>query len=89
MLGQTQKKIGEIGQIIMFLFHLMELNLQQVSNIIGSKIVQQYKNNAPQFKMAKNLRISLCTVHNIIKIFRESGELSDEDQKRIVDGCDL
>ncbi len=34
------------------------------------------KNNVPQCQFAKALQISSSTVHNIIKIFRETGEIS-------------
>ncbi len=34
------------------------------------------KNNVPQYKNAKALQISSSTVHNIIKRFRETGEIS-------------
>ncbi len=40
------------------------------------KIVQYFKNNVPQRQIAKALQISSSTVHNIIKRFRETGEIS-------------
>jgi len=40
------------------------------------KIVEYFKNNVPQLQIAKALQISLSTVHNIIKRFRETGETS-------------
>ena len=40
------------------------------------KIVEQFKNNISQSKIARNLGISTSTVHNIIKRFRESGEIT-------------
>ncbi len=40
------------------------------------KIVEYFKNNVPQRQIAKALQISSSTVHNIIKRFRETGEIS-------------
>ncbi len=40
------------------------------------KIVEYFKNNVPQRQIAKPLLISSSTVHNIIKRFRETGEIS-------------
>ncbi len=40
------------------------------------KIVEYFKNNVPQHQIAKALQISSSTVHNIIKRFRETGEIS-------------
>ncbi len=40
------------------------------------KIVEYFKNNIPQRQIAKALQISSSTVHNIIKSFRETGEIS-------------
>ena len=39
------------------------------------RIVSQFKDNVSQCKIAKNLGLSPSTVHNIVKIFRESGEI--------------
>ncbi|KAF0030334.1 hypothetical protein F2P81_017065 [Scophthalmus maximus] len=43
---------------------------------LREQIVQQFKNNVSQCTIARNLGISSSTVHNIIKRFRESGEIS-------------
>ncbi len=45
---------------------------------VCKKIVEYFKNNAPQCQIAKALQISShdVTVHNIIKRFRETGEIS-------------
>ncbi len=43
---------------------------------LRKKIVEYFKNNAPQCQIAKALQISSSTVHNIIKRFRETGEIS-------------
>ncbi len=42
---------------------------------VRKMIVEYFKNNAPQRQIAKALKIS-STVHNIIKRFRETGEIS-------------
>ena len=39
------------------------------------RIVRQFKDNVSQCKIAKNLGLSPFTVHNIVKRFRESGEI--------------
>ncbi len=43
---------------------------------VRKKIVEYFKNNIPQRKISKALQISSSTVHNIIKRFRETGEIS-------------
>ncbi len=43
---------------------------------VRKKIVEHFKNNVPQRQIAKALQISSSTVHNIIKGFRETGEIS-------------
>ncbi len=43
---------------------------------VCKKIVEYFKNNVPQCQIAKALQISSSTVHDIIKRFRESGEIS-------------
>ncbi len=43
---------------------------------VCKKIVEYFKNNVPQHQIAKALQISSSTVHNIIKRFRETGEIS-------------
>ncbi len=43
---------------------------------VHKKIVEYFKNNVPQCQIAKALQISSSTVHNIIKRFRETGEIS-------------
>ncbi len=42
---------------------------------VRKKIVEYFKNNVPQ-RQKKALQISSSTVHNIIKRFRETGEIS-------------
>ncbi|XP_029947370.1 uncharacterized protein LOC115388384 [Salarias fasciatus] len=59
---------------------------------LREKIVEQFKNNVPQRKIAKNLGIALSTVHNIIKRFRESGQITvrkGQGRKPILTGCDI
>ncbi len=43
---------------------------------VRKKIVEYFKNNVAQRQIAKALQISSSTVHNIIKRFRETGEIS-------------
>ncbi len=43
---------------------------------VHKKIVEYFKNNVPQRQIAKALQISSSTVHNIIKRFGETGEIS-------------
>ena len=43
---------------------------------LHERIVSQFKDNVSQRKIAKNLGLSPSTVHNIVKRFRESGEIS-------------
>ncbi len=43
---------------------------------VRKKIVEYFKNSVPQCQIAKALQISSSTVHNIIKGFRETGEIS-------------
>ncbi len=43
---------------------------------VRKKMMEYFKNNVPQRQIAKGLRISSSTVHNIIKRFRETGEIS-------------
>ena len=42
---------------------------------LRERIISQFKDNVPQRKTANNSDISPSTVHNIVKIFRESGEI--------------
>ncbi len=43
---------------------------------VRKRIVEYFKNNVPQRQIAKALQISSSMVHNIIKRFRETGEIS-------------
>ncbi len=43
---------------------------------VCKKIVEYFKNKVPQYQIAKALQISSSTVHNIIKRFRETREIS-------------
>ena len=47
-----------------------------VLNLNCQIIVSQFKDNVSQHKIANNLDLSPSTVHNILKRFRESGEIS-------------
>ncbi len=58
---------------------LLEVKMGRGSPIcekVCKKIVEYFKNNVPQRQIAKALQISSSTVHNIIKRFREPGEIS-------------
>ncbi len=58
---------------------LSEIKLGRGSPIcvtVCKKIVEYFKNNVLQRQIAKALQISSSTVHNIIKRFRETGEIS-------------
>ncbi len=51
--------------------------LSEVKMGRGSPICERvFKNNVPQCQITKALQISSSTVHNIIKIFRETVEIS-------------
>ncbi len=59
---------------------------------VRKKIVEYFKNNAPQRQIAKVLQISSSTVHNIIKRFRETGEISvckGQSQRPLLDARGL
>ncbi len=47
-----------------------------ISERVHKNIVKYFKNNVTQRQIAKALQISSSTVHNIIKSFRETGEIS-------------
>ncbi len=51
---------------------------QRLSNLwkIVYKYCGNFKNNVPQRQIAKALQISSYAVHNILKQFRETGEIS-------------
>ncbi len=56
------------------------------------KIVEYFKNNVPQYQIAKALQISSSIVHNIIKRFRETGEISQHKgrgQRPLLNACGL
>ncbi len=58
---------------------LSEVKMDRSSPIcerVRQKILGYFKNNVPQFQIAKALQISSSTLHNIIKRFRETGEIS-------------
>ncbi len=58
---------------------LSEVNIGGGSPIcerVRKNIVEYFKNNVPQRQIAKALQISSSTVHNTIKRFRETGEIS-------------
>ncbi len=54
--------------------------------------MEQYQKGVSQIKIAKSLKLSSSTVHNIIQRFRESGTISvrkGQGRKTILDACDL
>ncbi len=58
---------------------LSEVKLGRGSPIcerVHKNVVEYFKNNVPQRQIAQALQISSSTVHNIIKRFRETGEIS-------------
>ncbi|KAK3574930.1 hypothetical protein QTP86_019815 [Hemibagrus guttatus] len=60
--------------------------------MLQRKIVEQYQKGVSQRKIAKSLKLSSSTVHNIIQRFRESGTISvhkDQGRKTILDARDL
>ncbi len=60
--------------------------------MLWRKIVEQYQKGVSQRKIAKSLKLSSSTVHNIIQRFRESGTISvrkGQGQKTILDARDL
>ena len=74
---------------------LSEVNMGRGSPIcerLCLLIVENFQNNIPQCKIAKTLKISSSTVYNIIKRFRESGEIflrKGQGRKPILDARDL
>ncbi len=74
---------------------LSEVNMGRGSPIppmLRRKIVEQYQKGVSQRKIAKSLKLSSSTVHNIIQIFRESGTISvrkGQGRKTILDARDL
>ncbi len=60
--------------------------------MLQRKIVEQYQKGVSQRKIAKSLKLSSSTVHNIIQRFRESGTISvrkGQGWKTILDAHDL
>ncbi len=60
--------------------------------MLRRKIVEQYQKGVSQRKIAKCLKLSSSTVHNIIQRFRESGTISvrkGQGRKTILDARDL
>ncbi|KAK3574321.1 hypothetical protein QTP86_005089 [Hemibagrus guttatus] len=60
--------------------------------MLRPKIVEQYQKGVSQRKIAKSLKLSSSTVHNIIQRFRESGTISvrkGQGRKTVLDARDL
>uniref|UniRef100_A0A9J8BDR5 Transposase n=1 Tax=Cyprinus carpio carpio TaxID=630221 RepID=A0A9J8BDR5_CYPCA len=74
---------------------LSEVKMGRGSSIppmLRRKIVEQYQKGVSQRKIAKSLKLSSSTAHNIIQRFRESGTISvckGQGQKSILDARDL
>ncbi len=63
-----------------------------IPSMLRWKIVEQYQKGVSQRKIAKSLKLSSSTVHNIIQRFRESGTISvrkGQGRKTILDARDL
>ncbi|KAK3545957.1 hypothetical protein QTP70_016982, partial [Hemibagrus guttatus] len=63
-----------------------------IPSMLRRKIVEQYQKEVSQRKIAKSLKLSSSTVHNIIQRFRESGTISvrkGQGRKTILDARDL
>ncbi|KAK3568536.1 hypothetical protein QTP86_008609 [Hemibagrus guttatus] len=63
-----------------------------IPRILRRKIVEQHQKGVSQRKIAKSLKLSSSTVHNIIQRFRESGTISvrkGQGRKTILDARDL
>ncbi len=59
---------------------------------VRKKIVEYFKNNVSQRQIAKALQISSSTVHNFIKRFRETGDISvrkGQDRRPLLDARGL
>ncbi len=59
-----------------------------IPSMLRRKIVEQYQKGVSQRKIAKSLKLSSSTVHNIIQRFRESGTISvrkGQGRKTILD----
>ncbi len=65
---------------------------KKICERVRKKIVEYFKNNVPQLQIAKALQISSSTVHNIIKRFTETGEISvrkTQGRRPLLDARDL
>ncbi len=59
---------------------------------VRKKIVEYFKNNVPQHQISKALQISSYKVHNIIRGFKETGEISvrkGQGRRTLLDACGL
>ncbi len=87
--------IRSIGNMIGYKKCLSEVKMGRGSPIppmLRRKIVEQYQKGVSQRKIAKSLKLSSSTVHNIIQRFRESGTISvrkGQGRKTILDARDL
>ncbi len=87
--------IRSIGNMIGYKKSLSEVKMGRGSPIppmLRRKIVEQNQRGVSQRKIAKSLKLSSSTVHNIIQRFRESGTISvrkGQVRKTILDARDL
>ncbi len=71
---------------------LSEVKMGRGLPMLQRKIVEQYQKGVSQRKIAKSLKLSSSTMHNIIQRFRESGTMSvrkGQGRKTILDARDL
>ncbi len=86
----TSALIKKAQQRMYFLGQLNKFNLPKTT--MRRKIVEQYQKGVSQRKIAKSLKLSSYTVHNIIQRFRESRTISvrkGQGRKTILDARDL
>ncbi len=71
--------MGQRAQSNMIIYKrdVLERQIQiPICERVHKKILENFKNNVPQHQIAKTLQILSSTVHNIIKWFKETGEIS-------------
>uniref|UniRef100_A0A8C1YXG6 Tc1-like transposase DDE domain-containing protein n=1 Tax=Cyprinus carpio TaxID=7962 RepID=A0A8C1YXG6_CYPCA len=84
--------IRSIGNMAGYKKSLSEWQDHQFPQCCRKKIVEQYQKGVSERKIAKSLKLSSSTVHNIIQRFRESGTISvlkGQGRKTILDARDL
>ncbi len=67
----------QVCNMIIYKRDVLERQIQiPICERVHKKILENFKNNVPQHQIAKTLQILSSTVHNIIKWFKETGEIS-------------